>query len=128
MAVISVSLPDGLLDQCDTLIAARGYAGRSDLVRAALREFVTREADVELAGDRSATLTLLYPHGYERKIGEIRHEFTDIVNSMMHGHAGDSCVEVFMLRGDGVRIQRFVDTLKAARETELVKVAFVGSG
>ena len=46
-------------------------------------------------GQRSATLTLLYPEGHERKVGEIRHDFTDIVRSMMHGHAKGSCVEVF---------------------------------
>lgn len=122
MPVISVSLPDTLLEQADTFLHARGYAGRSELVRAAMRDFLTRETSDEETGLRSATLTLLYPHGYERKIGEIRHEFTDIVRSMMHGHASDLCVEVFVLEGDAARIRRFADLLRAARDTRLVHV------
>ena len=123
MAVVSVSLPDALLDQADAFAHERGFAGRSELVRAALRDFLARETSGGGAGNarRSATLTLLYPHGSERKVGEIRHEFTDIVRSMMHGHAGDLCVEIFVLEGPGRRIQQFSDALRAARETRLVQ-------
>src|SRR5688572_25775835 len=107
----------------DAFIQRRGYAGRSDLVRSALRDFLARER--EGAGGsarRTATLTLLYPDGFERKIGEIRHDYGDIVRSMMHGHAGDSCVELFLLEGPGVRIQEFADALRGAKETRLVDV------
>lgn len=119
MAVVSVSLPEDLVEDADAFIHTRGYAGRSDLVRAALRDFLARERAHAPTGERSATLTLVYPEGYERKIGEARHEFSDVVRSMMHGHAGERCVEVFVLEGNGKRIQQFVDHLKRARETLL---------
>lgn len=123
MAVVSVSLPDSLVEQADAFIGERGYAGRSELVRAALRDFLAHEAGAT-AGQRSATLTLLYPEGHERKIGEIRHDFTDIVRSMMHGHAKGSCVEVFVLEGAAKRIQQFGDALRAAKETRLVQTVY----
>lgn len=129
MAVISVSLPDALLEQADDFSEQRGFAGRSDLVRAALRDFLAREAANAGAGvgARSATLTLLYPDGSERKIGEIRHEFTDIVRSMMHGHTKGLCVEVFVLEGSARRIQQFADTLRASRDTRLVQATWTDS-
>lgn len=130
VAVISVSLPEALLDQADGFLEARGFAGRSDLVRAALRDFLAREggpASSAGAAQRSATLTLLYPDGAERKIGEIRHEFTDIVRSMMHGHTKGLCVEVFVLEGAGKRIQQFGDALRAARETRMVNATWTDS-
>lgn len=123
MAVVSVSLPDTLVEQADAFIAERGYAGRSELVRAALRDFLAHEGGSP-TGQRSATLTLLYPEGHERKIGEIRHHYTDIVRSMMHGHAKGSCVEVFVLEGAGKRIQQFSDALRAAKETRLVQTVY----
>ena len=143
VAVISVSLPEALLEQADAFLESRGFAGRSDVVRAALRDFLAREA-ARAPGTggalRSATLTLLYPHGAERKIGEIRHEFTDIIRSMMHGHvpspggghggrmgAPDLCVEVFVLEGVGKRIQQFGDTLRAARESRMVNATWTDS-
>lgn len=124
MTVVSVSLPDSLLAQADAFLADRGFAGRSELVRAALRDFLGRESAQEEGADRSATLTLLYPDGYERKIGEIRHEFTDIVRSMLHDHTPDLCVEIFMLKGPSRRIRQFGDALRAARETRLVQTTF----
>lgn len=119
-----MSLPDSLVEQADAFIGERGYAGRSDLVRAALRDFLGREAEPPGGGPRSATLTLLYPDGYERKVGEIRHEFTDIVRSMMHGHTHGLCVEVFVLEGPGRRIQQFADALRSAKETRLVQAVY----
>lgn len=124
MAVVSVSLPDALVEQADAFIEGRGYAGRSDLVRAALRDFLGREAPSPQQGNRSATLTLLYPDGYERKVGEIRHDFTDIVRSMMHGHTKGLCVEVFVLEGPGKRIQQFADALRSAKDTRLVQTIY----
>jgi CopG family nickel-responsive transcriptional regulator len=140
VAVISVSLPDPLLQQADRFLVERGFAGRSELVRAALRDFLAHEAEGQREGPRSGTLTLLYPHGYERKIGEVRHEFTDIVRSMMHGHVpgragdgrrgedaastGDLCVEVFVLEGEARRIRQFADGLRAARETRLAQLVW----
>lgn len=123
MAVVSVSLPDALVEEADELLRTRGFAGRSDVVRTALREFLARErGGLDGAGRRTATLTLLYPDGYERKIGEIRHDYGDVVRSMMHGHAGDMCVEVFMLEGAGRRLQEFADALRGAKETRLVEL------
>lgn len=139
MAVVSVSLPDPLVEQADAFIAERGYAGRSELVRAALRDFLGQQGPAVPAGHRSATLTLLYPDGYERKVGEIRHDYTDIVRSMMHGHVGAHaegrrgqdasstkglCVEVFVLEGAGKRIQQFADALRAAKDTRLVQTVY----
>lgn len=123
VAVVSVSLPDSLVEQADAFIHDRGYAGRSELVRAALRDFLAHEAGAT-TGQRSATLTLLYPEGHERKVGEIRHGFTDIVRSMMHGHAKGSCVEVFVLEGPAKRIQQFGDALRASKETRLVQTVY----
>lgn len=138
MAVVSVSLPDDLLARADAFLAERGLGGRSELVRAALRDFLGAQEGPAREGPRSATLTLLYPHGYERRVGEVRHEHTDIVRSMMHGHVSaprggdaeggdDVCVEVFVLEGPGRRIRAFADALRALRETRLVQVVYTDS-
>jgi len=124
MVVVSVSLPDTLVEQADAFISERAYAGRSELVRAALRDFLAHEAAPPGSGPRAATLTLLYPEGHERKVGEIRHGFTDIVRSLMHAHAKGLCVEVFVLEGPGKRIQQFGDALRAAKETRLVQTVY----
>lgn len=124
MVVVSVSLPDALVEQADAFIADRGYAGRSDLVRAALRDFLAQQVAPAGGGHRSATLTLLYPDGYERKVSDIRHDYGDVVKSMMHGHTRGHCVEVFVLEGPGKRIQQFADALRSAKDTKLVQAVY----
>lgn len=123
MAVISISLPDTLLEQSDAFLSERGFAGRSELVRAALRDFLKHEAP-RATGETSATVTLLYPHGSERKIGEIRHDYTDVIQSLMHGHTEEACVELFLLKGDAARLREFTDALRASRDTLLVQAVY----
>lgn len=125
MAIVSVSLPDALLEDADVFLAERGYSGRSEVVRAALRDFVARERGrAPGPGVRGATITLVYPDGYERKIADIRHDYSDVVKSMMHGHSKDNCVEIFMLEGQARRIQQFSDALRASKETRLVELVY----
>lgn len=124
MAVVSVSLPDNLLQSLDGFLKQRGFAGRSELIRASLRDFLQKEAPSDHTGETSATVTLLYSHGSERKIGEIRHDYTDIIQSLMHGHAEDSCVELFLLKGDASRLRAFTDALRASRDTLLVQAVY----
>ncbi len=124
MAVVSISLPDSLLQSMDGFLKERGFAGRSELIRAALRVFLQQEAPSAKQGDTSATITLLYPHGSERKIGEIRHDYTDIIQSLMHGHAEDACVELFLLKGDAGRVRAFTDALRASRDSLLVQAVY----
>lgn len=125
VTVVSVSLPMSLLKNVDALSEQRSYAGRSEVVRAALRDFVTRELqEPERSGDRTATMTLVYPKGHERRIGEIRHDFGDVVKSLTHSDSDENCVEVFLLGGNSDRIREFADRLRAYRETRIAQILF----
>jgi CopG family transcriptional regulator, nickel-responsive regulator len=125
VAIVSVSIPDSLVEQLDGLIKARGYAGRSEAVRAALRDFLVHELQqVRREGPRSASMTLVYPEGHERRIGDIRHDYGDVIKSMMHSHAEDHCVELFSLQGRAARIREFADRLRSYRDTRLVEVIY----
>lgn len=125
MAIVSVSLPDALLKQVDALTKAKAYAGRSEVTRAALRDFLAEQLQApERDGPRHATLTLVYPEGQERRIGEIRHDFGEIVKSLMHSDTGEECIEIFFLQGRGDRIRQFTDRLRAFRESKIVRLVF----
>ncbi|TLZ53884.1 MAG: CopG family ribbon-helix-helix protein, partial [Methanobacteriota archaeon] len=108
MSIMSVSLPDPLVQQMDTLTKERGFAGRSDFVRAAVREFVQQlVSDPMRSGRRSATITLLYPEELERRVAEVAHDQSKVITSMMHANAGRGrCVTVYIVEGDAEAIQR----------------------
>lgn len=123
MAVISISLPERLLDRVDAFIDERGYAGRSELFRTAARDLLNEEIEASPEA-RSATLTVVYPDEVQEDIGHVRHRFGDIVTSMMHGHTEHHCTEMFMLDGPGERIREFLDALRGVREVRLADVVF----
>jgi len=56
---MSVSLPESLVQQMDGLTKERGFAGRSDFVRAAVRDFITREVQPVASALEHADA---YPH------------------------------------------------------------------
>lgn len=127
MAVVSVSLPDAMVAQVDHVISEGGFTGRSEVVRAALRDFFHAH-DAEGArranARRTATLTVVYEEGAEREVSEIRHRFGRVVSSMMHSHAGPQCVELYFLAGSGTDVRTFADRLRAARPVLQVHLAF----
>jgi len=127
MSIMSVSLPDPLVQQMDTLTKERGFAGRSDFVRAAVREFVQQlVSDPMRSGRRSATITLLYPEALERRVAEVAHDQSKVITSMMHANAGRGrCVTVYIVEGDAEAIQRLTVRFKGLRDTEVVRTTYV---
>jgi CopG family nickel-responsive transcriptional regulator len=126
MTVVSISLPDPLLREADRLANASGYSGRSDFVRAALREFVNLQAAQERhTGSRSATLTAPYPAQIERRVGEVAHDFSDVIRSMMHAHVGEErCITVYIASGDAQRIRELGAKLGGLRDAEMVRLTY----
>src|SRR2546428_13891917 len=127
MSIMSVSLPDSLVQQMDGLTKERGFAGRSDFVRAAIRDFIQQlMLDQTKHGKHSATITLLYPEELERRVAEVAHDHSKLVTSMMHAHAGRGrCVTVYIVEGDAEAIQRLTVRFKGLRDTEVVRTTYV---
>lgn len=123
MGIISVSLPEALAEQMDRLIGERGYSGRSDFIRAAVRDFIYPLVQEDhRIGKRSATVTLVYPTSLERKVSELAHEYSSIITSLMHSHVGkDRCVTVYIVEGESGSIARFTAEFKKLKDAELVR-------
>jgi len=122
--VVSISLPDALLAQTDSLVQARGFGGRSELARAALRDLLAAHDEHADAPHRTASLTLVYAHGHERVFSAIRHAHLDVVRTALHSHSHEQCVELFVLDGPAARIRSFADALRASRETLRVSLTY----
>lgn len=123
MTVISISLPEAMVADLDQALEARAFAGRSELIRAAVRDFLGRERrDASHRGPRSASLTLVYRKGVERRIGLTRHDYGDVVKSMMHTDADDSCVELFLLQGPMDRVQELADRFRGDRDVRVAQL------
>lgn len=115
MEVVSVSLPADLLQDLERVAAARGFRGRSELVRVALRQFAQETPAIE--GHLHGSITIAYSHGREARISEVRHVYYDVVLSLMHTHCeAETCMDVLLVGGDAARILELVEALKRQRD------------
>lgn len=122
MAILSASVPDDLLAEMDAAIAGAGYKGRSEFVRAAVRDHLL--ARPKLAGKHlHGSITILYPHDKEAKVSDVRHAFHDVVLSLMHTHCeAETCMDVLIVGGPPARVQALADTFERMREVRRTRL------
>ena len=115
MAVVSVSMPDSLLRELDALIEAHGYSGRSEAIRKGARGLLGEFDDADLT-DRQlvCVVSAVFDHGSgaETELSELRHANEELVTSNVHSHAGDACLELFVVEGEIDDIGPYVGRLR----------------
>ncbi|MFB6121163.1 MAG: nickel-responsive transcriptional regulator NikR [Halobacteriaceae archaeon] len=122
MTVVSVSMPDELLERIDTFADEHGYTGRSEVVREAARNLLGEFEDRDLAGrDLIGLVTVVFNYestDVEEKLMGLRHEYEDLVTSNVHNHVGNHyCMELFVLEGTLEDVSTFVGRIRATRDT-----------
>ncbi len=122
MVVVSVSMPEELLDQLDDFATDHGYTGRSEVVREATRNLLGEFKDERLEGKQlMGTLTVVFDYettDVEERLVKLRHDHDELVVSNFHSHVGDGhCTELFVLEGSLEEISEFVGQVRATDET-----------
>jgi len=122
MTVVSVSMPEELLDRLDTFAEEHGYTGRSEVVREASRNLLNEFEDKKLE-DRElmGVVTVLFDFestNVEQRMMGLRHDYDHLVTSNVHNHVGDHyCMELFILEGTLAEISTFVGKIRATQDT-----------
>jgi len=122
MAVVSVSMPESLLDRIDEFADEHGYTGRSEIIREASRNLLGEFEDKRLEGrELMGIVTVLFDYDtttVEEKMMHLRHEHEGLVASNFHSHVGEHrCMELFVLEGSLEEISTFVGKIRATKDT-----------
>jgi CopG family nickel-responsive transcriptional regulator len=128
MSIISLSLPKSLLDKVDEYIRQQGFANRSEVVRQAIRFYMSESRRLEeLQGRITATITLIYRREAKRgQITDLQHNYSDAVLTFLHTHVeADSCIEIIVARGDAQTIRSLIQALKSNKQISEVKVTIL---
>ncbi|HVF86135.1 MAG TPA: nickel-responsive transcriptional regulator NikR [Pyrinomonadaceae bacterium] len=112
-----VSIESELLESFDCLVAAQGYATRSEALRDLIRDALVRsriEAQPQSA-DVLGSLTLVYDHhahDLAEQMAALQHSHHGLVVSVLHVHIShDDCMEVIVLRGQAGEVRELADAL-----------------
>jgi len=120
-----VSVPEELLEQFDEIVRQKGYIGRSEAIRDAMRGYISQaELESEQAGT-VASLNIVYKHK-PRLMNELmkaQHDAHVNVVSSIHVHVSHShCLEVITLKGDKHAIGKLADKISGLKGIEYVRL------
>ena len=130
MTVISITLPDALLQRFEAFIRNRGYYSRSEAFRDAVRSLLA-ETELTNLNTNTVATTLMIISDYARKdvdlkITELRHRFDDVVVENIHRHIDEKyCLEIFIGEGKYQRILDLIGRIRGMRGIQQIKAMFM---
>lgn len=124
MAIVSISLNDSILKDIDDLERSLGFTGRSEVMRAAIRHFITEEkAAQSVSGRIDAVLLAMHSQKAEEIIAGMSHKFDDVILTHLHSKAeNERCLETFIVAGSAHRIKVMFKSLQASKKVDYVKL------
>lgn len=116
---ISISLPEKLLVELDSMVGERGFQSRSqaiiDMLHKSLMEHRREYGDDVMVG----TITLYYKNavpGLQKKIADLQAVHIDEVISSLHIHlANNETMEVILVQGPARKLQDIADEMITCR-------------
>ncbi len=129
MPVVSVSMPEELIDRLDAFADEHDYTGRSEVLREGSRTLLS-EFQNERLEDRplAGIVSVLYEFGtqnVEQRVTRLRHEHEASIVSNTHTHVADYCMELFVLEGELEEMSAFVGSIRSIEAIETVDYSLV---
>lgn len=128
VSIISLSLPNELLAELETMLGEEHSATRSEVIRQAVRMYLTQYNELEkIKGNVTATITVLYEKTEENKeLFRLQHEFDDMITAYLHAHLTETdCLEVMVVKGASDRLRSLIDGLKANKPVKQIKFSIM---
>jgi CopG family nickel-responsive transcriptional regulator len=128
MSIISVSLPNELLEELNAILGEEKLATRSEVLRQAVRSYIAEYKELsKLEGYVTATVTVLYEKKEKNEeLLKLQHEFSDMITAYLHSHlTEENCLEVLVVKGPSERLRGLIDGLKANKPVKLMKLAIM---
>jgi len=123
LTIVSISLNGEILGEVDKLQSALGFSGRSEIIRAGIRNLLAEERErQDLTGLLHALLLVIHDEKSDDQVTEIRHEYDELINTHLHSKIdGDRCLEIFLIKGDANEIREMTKKFQANQKMDHIK-------
>jgi len=124
MPIVSISLNNDILLEIDKLKKSMGFSGRSEAIRAGIRNFVSEEKQKnELSGIIHAILLVVHNDEFDHIVSGIKHNFEDLITTHLHSKIeGEKCMELFVINGDSERVSTITKDFQTNKKMDTVKL------
>ena len=114
-----VSIEPDLIKKFDKNIKKEGYTNRSEAIRDLIRRNLITEKSKDPNEIVIGTLTMIYDHhvgSLTDKLLDLQHDHTKEILVTTHVHIDHhNCLEVLVLKGKAVEIQKLADNIRALK-------------
>ncbi len=120
-----VSIPEDLLKQFDDIVEEKGYVGRSEAIRDAMRLFITKHTEETSQEGQFASLNIVYHHkpALMNALIQAQHNSDAHVISTVHTHITNThCFEILTIRGNSEGIDKLANTIGGLSGIEYSKL------
>lgn len=124
MTIVSVSLNDDILIEVDKLQKDLGFTGRSEIVRAGIRNLLAEEKDRQnLSGSLFAVLLAIHDEKSDDQVTTMQHDYDRLISTHIHNKIdGDRCLEIFLIKGEADEIKDMTKKFKSNKKMDHVKL------
>jgi CopG family transcriptional regulator, nickel-responsive regulator len=129
---VTITIDDDLDAELERFMSTRGYDNRSEAIRDLARAGL-QQAAKEISGPRPCVAALVYVYDHEarelpKRLTRDFHKHHDLAQATLHVHLDEeSCMEVTVLKGRGLDVQRFADHIIAERGVRHGHVVYLPS-
>jgi CopG family nickel-responsive transcriptional regulator len=124
MPIVSISLNDEILSEIDKLQKSMGFSGRSEIIRAGIRNLIAEEKQrSNLSGLIHAILMVIHNEESEQIVTGIKHNHEELIGTHLHSKIeGNKCMELFLLHGQADKVDGMTKDFKTNRKMDHVKL------
>ena len=115
--IISISLNDEILDDIDDIQSNLGFSGRSEVIRAGIRELITQNNKLSsLSGIVEGVLTVSHEEKNSQEFSKIRHRYQSTIRTQVHHEMENHiCLEVLIFKGDSDKIKKMFNDFSTSK-------------
>jgi CopG family transcriptional regulator, nickel-responsive regulator len=126
LTIVSVSLNEEIIESLDKL-KSLGFSGRSEIIRAGIRNLLSDERMKEdLNGEINSLLLAVHDEDSDDQVSSIRHDFDKIIIVHLHNKIDkERCLEIFSLKGDAKDVKEISRQLQINKRMHFVKLIVV---
>ena len=122
-----MSLNENILDEIDKFQKSLGFSGRSEVVRAGIRNLLSEERRRhDLTGLVHALFLAIHDEKSDDQVTEMRHTYDKLIITHLHSKIdGDRCLEIFLLKGDANEIREMTKMFQSNKRMDNVKLIVI---
>jgi CopG family nickel-responsive transcriptional regulator len=124
LPIVSISLNKEILAEIDKLRSALGFSGRSEIVRAGIRNLLAEEREREnLIGLIHALLLVIHDEKSDDQVSQMRHDYDKLIKTHLHSKIDrNRCLEIFLLSGETNEIREMTKKFQSNKKMDHTKL------